>query len=112
MRRYDEPVDVRRRDDTPAEFLWRGRFYVVRDVYATWIETEPWWLAPAARELYGQSSGDVLVAPTQVVAPVSETAEREMWRVEASAGRANGSGVFDLCYDWSSGVWKLAQVLD
>ena len=33
-RRYDDPVDVRRRDEDPAEFLWRGRHYAVREVLA------------------------------------------------------------------------------
>lgn len=112
MRRYDEPVDVRRRDETPTEFLWRGRLYVVRDVYATWIETDPWWLAPSARGVYGQTSGDATFSEGVAPVPVSETAEREMWRVEASGGRAAGCGVFDLCFDWSAGLWRLAQVVD
>ena len=98
-RRYDDPVDVRRRDDEPAEFLWRGRLYVVRDVLAHWVETGVWW-RPAA---------------TPDAAPVTQTfdpGERELWRVEASAGRSRGSGVFDLCFDWTAGVWTLATALD
>ena len=47
-RRYDDPVEVRRRDDEPAEFLWRGRFYVVREVLARWVETGAWWQRPEA----------------------------------------------------------------
>ena len=38
-RRYDDTVEVRRRDEDPAEFLWRGRFYAVREVLAHWVET-------------------------------------------------------------------------
>ena len=29
-----------------------------------------------------------------------------------SAGMAAGSGVYDLCFDWSRGAWALARVLD
>ncbi len=47
-RRYDEPVEVRRRDDDPAEFLWRDRFYAVREVLAHWVETATWWQPAAA----------------------------------------------------------------
>ena len=36
----------------------------------------------------------------------------DWWRVEAGAGRAAGTGVYDLCFDWSTGSWSLARVLD
>ena len=74
-RRYDDPVEVRRRDDDPAEFLWRGRFYAVREVLARWVETGAWWQRPD-----GSPTG---AAPTL-------DGEREVWRVEASRGRAAG----------------------
>jgi hypothetical protein len=113
-RRYDEPVDVRRRDDVPAEFLWHGRLYVVRDVLAHWVETGAWWRTPAAKAVYGltddlrdDTGGDP--APTGLALDESE---RELWRVEASAGRAQGSGVYDLCFDWSGGRWTLARAQD
>ena len=89
-RRYDEPVEVRRRDDDPAEFLWHDRFYAVREVLAHWVETATWW-QPAA-------------AP--------DGGEREVWRVEASAGRTSGTGVYDLCFDWAAGRWSLLRALD
>jgi hypothetical protein len=166
-RRYDDPVDVRRRDDVPAEFLWRGRLYVVRDVLAHWIETGAWWRAAAARAAYvgtaTDGGGSDLasdaaptdhaahidgvgptdraahidgVAPTDRAALIDGAAslrdnaaaslrdnaaaslrdngagDREMWRVEASAGRARGNGVFDLCFDWTAGAWTLARALD
>lgn len=53
MRQYDEPVEVQRRDDLPAGFLWRGRRYVVRDVLGTWVEALPWWRASSAQGVYG-----------------------------------------------------------
>ena len=44
------------------------------------------------------------------------TAEREVWRVEASRGRLSlengGGGVFDLLFDWAEGSWRLARCLD
>ncbi|NHC12316.1 DUF6504 family protein [Motilibacter deserti] len=157
MRRYDDPVDVRRRDDAPEQFLWRGKLYVVRDVLAHWVETGAWWRAPAAQLVYGTdeapgsgvpatpsmprpaSASDRGPAPVGVGAsgapdpssassastvrgsalpPASsglaleEAGEREMWRVEASAGRAAGSGVFDLAFDWAVGGWRLTTALD
>ena len=95
-RRYDDQVEVRRRDDDPAEFLWRGRFYAVREVLAHWVETGAWWQAPPAE------AGDLAAL----------AAEREVWRVEASPGRAAGSGVYDLCFDWAAGSWLLLRAQD
>ncbi|NHC45578.1 DUF6504 family protein [Motilibacter aurantiacus] len=124
MRRYDDPVDVRRRDDAPEQFLWRGKLYVVRDVLAHWVETGAWWRAPSAHLVHGTDEPPV---PTGAGGPVSghpaeaagsstlalqEAGEREMWRVEASAGRAAGSGVFDLAFDWAVGGWRLTTALD
>ena len=125
-RRYDDPVDVRRRDEVPVEFLWRGRLYVVRDVLSHWVETGPWWRSGVVRAAYaGETADDTASEQVGRLAsePVggagsSETAlaldpgEREMWRVEASAGRSRGTGVFDLCFDWGAGVWTLAHSLD
>lgn len=93
-RRYDDAVEVRRRDEDPAEFLWRGRFYAVREVLAHWVETGAWWQA-------GQpSTGSI------------GSTEREVWRVEASPGRVAGSGVYDLCFDWAAGGWTLLRTQD
>lgn len=101
-RRYDDPVEVRRRDEDPAEFLWRGRFYAVREVLAHWVETGAWWQPPAA------TAGSAAMA----LDSSALAAEREVWRVEASRGRAHGSGVFDLCFDWAAGSWVLLRALD
>ena len=65
MRRYDDPVEVRRGpvDATPSQartigrptqFLWRGRLWKVRAVLAHWVETGPWW------QLAGRAGGDRL----------------------------------------------------
>ena len=100
-RRYDDPVEVRRRDDEPAEFLWRDRLWVVRAVLARWVETGAWWQTAV------QSGAGIDSAALSV--------ERELWRVEATRGRVHGMGVFDLCFDWSATAgtgWTLARALD
>jgi len=138
-RLHTDPVEVRRHDDDPAQFLWRGRLYVVREVLSRWTEAGGWWRAPGVSAL---SSGDACgavdrPAPLQT-APIASSptwaqrawgepapdvgasvgpagvddGERDWWRVEASAGAAAGSGVYDLCFDWSQGAWSLARVLD
>ena len=47
MRRYDDPVEVRKGmvggTEAPEQFLWRGRLWKVSDVVAHWVETGPWW---------------------------------------------------------------------
>lgn len=139
-RLHTDPVEVRRRDDEPAQFLWRGRLYVVREVLARWTEAGGWWRAatvsaltsgdasgiaekPAAplrtepvpsspawgQRAWGEPAPDVgaAVGPAGV-----DDGERDWWRVEAAAGQAAGSGVYDLCFDWSAGTWSLARVLD
>ena len=108
MRRYDDPVDVRQKPvagiseaAAPQQFLWHGRLFVVRDVLAHWVETGAWWRSPSARLVYGMADDTV-----------DETGEREVWRVEASAGRAMGSGVYDLSFAVGPGVWRLTRALD
>ncbi len=39
---YTDRVEVLRRNDEPAHFLWRSRLYVVRGVLAHWVETAEW----------------------------------------------------------------------
>jgi hypothetical protein len=94
MRRYDDPVEVRKHDETPDQFLWRGRLWQVREVVSHWVETGSWWRPDA----------DALVATDLL-------GEREVWRVAAARGRAD-FGVFDLSFDWSSGDWRLAGAVD
>ena len=111
MRPYDDLVDVRRGpgdalagdgEEGPDQFLWRGRLWQVREVIAHWMESGAWWVcrpedAPGHSELVRQ---------------------REVWRVAAARGRAvasvddPGFGVFDLTFDWTDGVWRLAGSLD
>jgi hypothetical protein len=140
-RLHTDVVEVARRDDEPAQFLWRGRRYVVREVLARWTESGGWWrsaavqavasgdgqvdpLAPLdtapipssprwAQRAWGEPAPDVGAA----VSPASvDDGEQDWFRVEAGADRATGSaaptGVYDLCFDWSTGGWSLARVLD
>lgn len=139
-RLHTDPVEVRRRDDEPAQFLWRGRLYVVREVLAHWTEAGGWWRAPGVSALStGDSSGTFASgsAPLQAaplpssvkwpsdaggepgpdigasIGPAGiDDGERDWWRVEAAAGASAGSGVYDLCFDWFRGAWSLARVLD
>ena len=105
-RRYDDPVEVRRRDEDPAEFLWRGRFYAVREVLAHWVETGAWWQSPVSATA-GSAALDSAALDSAALA-----AEREVWRVVATAGRAQGAGVFELCFDWAAGSWVLLRAMD
>lgn len=91
----------------PVQFLWRGRLYVVRGVLAHWVEVGPWWRTAAlagADPAAGRRS-----APAEAT---DEPGERQLWRVEAAAGRAAPTGVFDLAHDPGSGRWTLARALD
>lgn len=109
MRRYDDPVEVRKgwvpgpgsldeRSEGPEQFLWRGRLWKVRAVLAHWVETGPWW-QQHADDADSRSLGDLLV-------------ERELWRVEAGRGAPDTGGVFDLSFDWTDGCWQLVGCAD
>lgn len=82
------PVDV------PTTFLWQGRVHVVRGVLAQWTQRVPWW----RQEREGLPG-----------APSAEVLEQQVWRVEASAGRTLGRGVYDLVQDEQ---WRLERVSD
>ena len=114
-RRVGEPVDVRVVGDldcAPKSFLWRGRLYVVREVLGHWRDRREWWAAAAARALHGDDWDQ------SQSAQVGLDEEREVWRVEASAGRTFSSGVYDLSREPAAGppvateVWHLLQVAD
>jgi hypothetical protein len=108
MRRYDDPVEVRRGEtEGPEQFLWRGRLWKVYAVVAHWVETGPWWQSASARAALGS---DAVPTPGRDL-----TAEREVWRVEAGRGaqlESLGRGVFDLSFDWAEGDWHLARAVD
>lgn len=116
MRRYDDPVEVRRgwvtgpghTGEGPEQFVWRGRLWKVRAVLARWVETGPWWQSSAVRTVIGSDDAEESRGPG--VAP-DLLVERELWRVEAGRGPDAG-GVFDLSFDWGDGRWQLVGCVD
>jgi hypothetical protein len=128
----------------PHQFLWRGRLYVVRAVLAHWIELGTWWAGPGSRRRrpapvgagIGPGRGaaeaveavDVLEPERRSVAFDVGAVEREVWRVEARAGRSSSVGVYDLVRDVPAAAvarleepvpappvparWRLARTLD
>lgn len=123
MRRYDDPVDVRRGRvpgtgggpvEGPEQFVWRGRLWKVHTVLAQWVETGAWWQSPDAHAVLGSDDG-AIPGTVRTGVQVDLAAEREVWRVEAGRGMvaaATGRGVFDLVFDWTDGSWRLTRCLD
>ncbi|WP_248582156.1 DUF6504 family protein [Nocardioides sp. InS609-2] len=125
MRRYDDPVEVRRgriggepdtAEEGPEQFLWRGRLWKVRSVVAHWVETAPWWQSAGVRAVVGTDDGPGIDAGDTVIDRGADDLliERELWRVHAGRGSAtsDGGGVFDLSFDWSDGRWSLVGCVD
>ncbi|QNN53107.1 DUF6504 family protein [Nocardioides mesophilus] len=64
MRRYDDPVEVRRgmvagpggRQEGPEQFLWKGRLWKVCEIEAHWVETGPWWQSGGVRAVLGSDT--------------------------------------------------------
>ena len=153
MRTYGEVIDVRTENDrgndrgddpfdgahpasgAPAQFVWRGRLYLVRDVLAHWVELGTWWTLPRRATVpQGAGSGAGVGAgaapadderPARSVAADVGAVEREVWRVEAAAGRSATAGVYDLVRDVPAvdpraplavpphpPRWRLARTLD
>lgn len=138
-RRHIDPVEVLRSGGEPARFLWHDRLYVVREVLDHWMENEEWWQGRAtgvtsatrtvARTAVAGTAAASAATPAGATAPGGTTmlagapertsalgtpefaTEREVWRVEAAAGRCAPLGVFDLRLD-AHGGWTLARTLD
>lgn len=111
MRIYREPIEVRRGVvgdvEGPAQFLWRGKLWLVRGVETRWTETGPWWDSPAARAVRTgavKDDGDLLADDL--------LSEEETWRVAAANGRLGESGVYELTHTWATGEWRMSRVVD
>ena len=109
---HADAVEVRREDDVPAQFLWRGRLYLVREVLSRWTSSGGWWRSAAVQAL---TTGGP--APGQAATGSIDDGEQDWFRVEAgcppfTGPSSAGTGVFDLCFHWSSGGWTLARVQD
>src|SRR3954454_16316593 len=117
MRRYDDTVDVRRGRvrgtggavEGPEQFLWKGRLWKVSAGVAQWVETGAWWQSSDVHAVLGADE-------TDAAARTDLSAERGVWRVEASRGSTvhsdEGTVVFDLVFAWSDGSWRLSRCLD
>jgi hypothetical protein len=117
VRRYDEVIEVRETSTNgPAHFLWRGRVYAVRSVLGHWRERRAWWLEGATARLLGLDASE----RPEPARDAQDVLEREIWRVEAGAGRTAVVGVYDLGRDAvgagdavdAQGNWRLLQVAD
>jgi len=117
VRRYGDPVEVKAGAEggspgagAPDSFLWRGQLYVVRSVLGHWRERRAWWNEPAARAVHGETARSVVGGVALDAADAAGfAAEREVWQVEASAGRR--VGVYGLCRGPGS-RWSLIRVAD
>jgi hypothetical protein len=143
VRSYGEPIEVRAASTSavvsgsasapevapepmleaaaPEQFLWRGRLYLVREVLAHWVELGAWWTgARSSRRSSVPASSPGVPDPSGQMRSVAvdvRAVEREVWRVEASAGRGATVGVYDLVRDVPATptavpVWRLARALD
>jgi hypothetical protein len=122
MRRYDDPVEVRKgmvagadgEVEGPEQFLWHGRLWKVYGVVAHWVETGPWWHSREVAPVLG-AAPEAEDEPQRPASVHDLLAEREMWRVVAARGFAAtgaGRGVFDLAFDGDRGSWQLTRCLD
>ena len=70
VRRYDDPVEVRRGTvsgqqgtvEGPELFLWQGRLWKVYDVVGHWRETGAWWRSPEVASVLGTDTAVAAVA--------------------------------------------------
>ena len=120
--------------ERPEAFVWHGRLHVVRSVLGRWYERRAWWEQDPQRgeeAVLAASSATTGAAGRSGVAPGSRSSrgsagssgegatrtaslDREVWQVEASAGRAAGCGVYELCREdpAAPGGWSLRRVDD
>lgn len=113
-RLHTDSVEVQRQDDMPAQFLWRGRLYLVQEVLSRWTQSGGWWRSATVQAL---STGERAAADLSAGSGSLDDGEQDWFRVEAgcppfTGPSSAGTGVFDLCFHWSSGRWTLARVQD
>ncbi|QDO88416.1 hypothetical protein FNH13_08730 [Ornithinimicrobium ciconiae] len=128
-RRYADPVEVRvgglqigrlpvlpagvDASAAPTAFIWRGRLHVVQSVLDHWTQRLSWWRAPSGEDPSGQEDSAALGEDADGHRDEARERfpelEREVWRVEASAGRLMQTGIYDLTKD---DRWRLVRVAD
>ena len=100
MRRYDDPVDVRRGRvsgtgsgpvEGPEQFLWRGRLWKVRQVVAHWVETGPWWQSRGVHAVLGDESPPTWTSTGPVAGTPAGTPPGHRWG-RPDRTRASGPG--------------------
>lgn len=124
-KRYDEAIAVTAdtsetngRAALPLSFSWRGRRYDIDQHLSSWREGGEWWQAPRGSKARsnGRSSNGSRRAPQ----------ERDCFRVLARLSDAFATGeldsdgfmapapsaVFDLVFDRSDQIWRLARIWD
>ena len=119
-RHYDEPAQVEcgwvetAGAEGPAHLLWRGRLYRVRDVLAHWVETGAWWQSTAIRSLHDGAvpESEHPGSSALLLDTGWDPAEREVWRVEAQAGRSAPIIVLDVALDTATGQWRVVRSHD
>jgi hypothetical protein len=109
-RRHADPVEVAHRDSVPAQFLWHGRLYVVREVLDHWLRSGAWWQSAALTRLTSGESSTGHV--TTGAGAVGLDDEREFWRVETAPGRSGARAVVELCHALASGTWTVTAIHD
>jgi len=91
--RVEGAIDVKQARDAgdPEQFVWRDRLYRVNHVLQQWDTSAAWW--------------------HDIATPPSGT-DLRTWRVEASAGRCDTPGVYELSFDPGAGRWYLLRTFD
>jgi hypothetical protein len=89
---HQECAHVRCHEGRPEQFIWHDRLYRVHRVLQEWERSASWWTQHA-----------LAAGPAQDV---------RTWRVEASAGRSDEPGVYDLSFDPARAQWRLVRTFD
>jgi hypothetical protein len=111
-RLHTDAVEVARHDDLPAQFLWRGP--ALRRARGAGPVDRVRGLVAAGRRPGGVRRAVRQSGPAAAAGEPAglDDGEQDWFRVEAGAGRAAGTGVYDLCHHTATGGWSLARVLD
>jgi len=125
MWEFDDAVEVHSVPvdgvQTPDQFLWRGRLWLVRAVRSQWTETAAWWergvigtgrTFDSLARINADTVAEVCSAAAVGVLDAEWGPERSVFRVEAGCGRDGRQEMFDLAHDPHSGRWQLERVTD
>lgn len=123
MRTYNEPIEVNvdAQGTRPHSFVWRGRRFVVNEVFSCWVERTPWWRLALQPHDVQQRGEERIGLVSQTPEPQNSELQSlelqsEVWRVEAVPGRsvpaaANAPvGVYDIVHHGHG--WQMRRVLD